>query len=295
MAKLQKASTIHKKAMYLNYLGKKFTLIKINNTFKLKSEYFGDLNSAAKRKIPPIELGFIKRVKNHIINNKVHDQFIDKFYSPSDIDYVAIKKRNPDISFDDVIEIDIDEAYWKTALLLNVISQDLYIEGSKDNKKISKMGRLICLGSLAKKEERYHFNGKQLRKREVVRSVLTENIWYTICKRISDVMTEAEKIAGEDFIMYWVDGIYLRNDPEKVRDIIKMFNESGYDIKQQTNLAVNYSENQIHIENTITKTSRPFFIPNDGKRKSPFTDQKLRKLALEYSKFGAADKEIYEL
>ena len=279
MAKIQSSKTIIEKALYLQKLEEEFTLIKINNSFKLKSNYFGNLSSSSGRKIPPAELGFIKRVRNHVLKNGIYENFIQNLYYPKDIQYVNVEKREAGIEVDNLIEIDIDEAYFKTAKILDVIDEKIYEEGKKESGKISKIGRLIALGSLAKKQEKYFFKGKQLR-RETERSVLTENVWYSICKRVSDVMYEARKIAGNEFILYWVDGIYVVNNPNTVSQIIDLFNKSGYEIKTKDNLSVKYTEDQIFITDKTMKTTRPFFIPKQNRSKKHFTDNKLKQVAL---------------
>ena len=219
----------------------------------------------------------------------IYENFVNKLYYPEDINYVATKKRPEHTEIEDVIEIDIDQAYWQTAYLLGVVPENLYKEGSKEVGKISKIGRLICLGSLAKKEVVYHFKGKRLLKQETIRSVLTENIWYSICKRVADLMVEAKKIAGNDFMLYWVDGIYIKNDPEKVKLIVEMFKKNNYDIKTKDNLTVRYTEDKILVSAPDEKKPRPFFMQKKDKKRSYFTDEQLKETALEFSKVTAID------
>lgn len=288
MGKVQSSKTIIQKALYLQKLEEEFTLIKINNSFKLESSYFGSLSSSGNRNIPPAELGFIKRVRNHIMKEAIYENFIEKLYYPKDIQYVAVNYREVGTEIHNLIEIDIDEAYFKTAKILNVIDDKIYQEGRKESGKISKLGRLIALGTLARKEDRYHFKGRQLRK-ETVRSTLTENIWYSICKRVSDVMYEAKKIAGDEFILYWVDGIYVVNDPEKVKLIIELFKSFGYDVKIKSNLSVKYTSDQILVTDNNEKVTRPFFIPKQNQNKQYYTDERLKEIALEFSEYGILD------
>lgn len=288
MTKVQSSATIIKKALHLKRLGEDFTLSKINNSFRLKSAYFGELTSSSERKIPAIELGYIRRVRNYIMKNYIYENFITNLYYPKDIHYVSVNKLPPETIIEDVIEIDINEAYHRTAFLLNVISKELYEEGSKETGKISKLGRLIAHGSLAKKEDQYRFEGGRLRK-ETVRSVLTENIWYSICKRVSDLMQEAKELAGEDFILYWVDGIYVRNKPELVKKIIDLFATFDYDIKTLDNLTVKYTDDQIFVTDNNKETTRPFFIPKTTVKKPHFSDKQLREVTLEYSKYGVIE------
>jgi len=282
---IQTAQTIHKKALHLNQIGEEFTLIKINNTLKLQSKYYGNISSQGNKKIPPMELGFIRRVKNHILKHQIYANFISNFYYPEDIDYVSIMKHDKTVKIDNVIEIDIDEAYWKTAHILNVLSDHLYEEGRKSNGKISKLGRLISLGSLAKKKIIYYFKGSRLMKKETQRSLTTENIWYSICKRLSDVMNEAREIAGKDFIMYWVDGIYIKNEPELVEKIRQSFTKYGYDVKFRDNLSVKYTKDRVYIQDKTTNKERSFFIPKKDIRKSFFSDPELKEVALKYSNY----------
>jgi hypothetical protein len=265
-------------------MGKDFTLTKINNSFKLTSDYYGDISSQSNKKLPPVELGFIRRVKNYVVSNMIYENFIDNFYYPQDIDYVSVLKRAPDTEFE-VVEIDIDEAYWKTAHQLGVISDDLYQEGSKENGKISKLGRLISLGALAKKEIVYEFKGSRLYHKEIKRSKLTENVWYSICKRLADVMNEAKEIAGSDFVMYWVDGIYVKKNLAVIDSITKAFKKYGYDVKFKEKLTVKYTDERVFITDLATNQQRPFFIPKKDYRRSYFTDNELKEVALKYSKY----------
>jgi len=293
MAKVEKSKSILEKALYLSKKGDEFTLRKINNSFTLESKWFGNCSSSANKKIAPIELGFIKRVKNYIIKNMVYDNFMETLYYPIDIMYVEVKKYPPETEFKRIVEIDIDEAYWKTAQNLKVISPELYEEGSKEFGKISKFGRLVSLGSLAKKEMIYSYQGSRLIRSEVKRSTLTENIWYSICKRVSDVMFEARNIAGENFVLYWVDGIYIEYNEKKIQEITKMFKSYGYDVKVKDNYKAFYTENKVVVEDLnnpdTEKNQRQFFIAKQARKNTYFTDDQLKKTALKYSKYGAMD------
>ena len=293
MAKVEKSKSILEKALYLSKKGDEFTLRKINNSFTLESKWFGNCSSSANKKIAPIELGFIKRVKNYIIKNMVYDNFMETLYYPIDIMYVEVKKYPPETEFKRIVEIDIDEAYWKTAQNLKVISPELYEEGSKEFGKISKLGRLVSLGSLAKKEMIYSYQGSRLIRSEVKRSTLTENIWYSICKRVSDVMFEARNIAGENFVLYWVDGIYIEYNEKKIQEITKMFKSYGYDVKVKDNYKAFYTENKVVVEDLnnpdTEKNQRQFFIAKQARKNTYFTDDQLKKTALKYSKYGAMD------
>jgi hypothetical protein len=289
--KIEKSRTIHDKALYLSELGEEFTLTRINSTYKLESEYFGYSQSQGDTRLTPKELGFIKRVKNHIMKNEVYKNFLDPLYHPLDIKYVDVKKRDPETTIDNVIEIDIDEAYWRTSNILGVINDRLYNEGSKQNKTISKLTRLIALGSLAKKIERYKFRGTRLVKHEIIRSTTTQNVWYSICKRVGDLMHEASELAKDNFVLYWVDGIYIKNDPDLVKQIVKIFESNGYAVKFKENLVAKYTEEYVLIMDPANEKQRPFYMSKSDRKKPYFTDKKLKEVAKKYSQFEAIEED----
>ena len=131
--------------------------------------------------------------------------------------------------FENVYEVDIDEAYWKTAHLLNIIDDKIYQKGQKGN--ISKQARLTALGSLAKKVYIYQFKGDKLEKVNTETDPLLQNLWFTICKRVSDVMNECINKIDKDFIFYWVDGIYMTGGIKTVAKCEEIFVNYGYNVK----------------------------------------------------------------
>jgi len=289
MAKVETNKAILSKALYLSQIEEEFTLTRINSRFELASDYFGNSHSKKDTKLTPVELGFIRRVKNHVIKEGIPEKFSTKFYYPNDIQYVDVKPYPEGTIIENIVEIDINEAYWRTAFLLNVINLKLYIEGSKKKGKISKIGRLVPLGALAKKKDIYEFVGHRLRKHTPERSKLTENIWYSICKRVADLMNEAKQLANEDFYLYWVDGIYVKNSPELIKKIKNLFTEYNYEVKTKENLQIEYYDGRAVVEDMNNGNKRPFFISKNQKKPSYFTDKELKATAKKYSKYGVMD------
>jgi len=293
MRTIENSTTIHDKALYLHEIGEPFILKKINSTFTLECEYFGNSSSRPSQKLTGKELAFIKKIRKHINDNDIDLKFLDKNYFPNDIQYVLIDKKPKNSIYDNCIEIDIDQAYWITALKLGIITEEIFYEGSKEKGNISKLARLVSLGSLAKKTSVYYFDGKRLRK-ETERSEQTENIWYSICKRLSDAMLEASKVANDDFFLFWVDGIYVKNNTDTVKNVIDVFKKYGYNIKTRENLKITYDDERVYVEDEIApdnskKKVRPFFMKKDNQEINYYTDKELRNIALQYSKYGVVD------
>ena len=155
--------------------------------------------------------------------------------------------------------MDINQAYWETAYLLGIVSEKIYRTGSKGN--ISKQARLTALGSLAKKTYIHEFKGKTLIKTNVNKEPLLENLWFTICKRVSDVMHEVIEVIGKDFIFYWVDGIYMENSTENVSKAMTTFLNKGYTSKFKMIKQIFFHEKGFTVNDT-GDIKREFNFPN---------------------------------
>jgi len=217
------------KAKYLSEKGDEYVIKVINGNYELISDLFKH-RTFSKSDYKPRDLNFIKSIKSHILKSEIHlSKPFEKQYFANDVHYIRVAKVPLGLVFENAYEIDLDEAYWKTAHLLGIITDELYVRGQKGN--ISKQVRLTALGSLAKKVYYYQFKGKSLRNIKSESEPLLENIWFTICKRVADVMNECIKVLGEEFIFYWVDGIYVQGKDENLHTCLKIFSDYGYNIK----------------------------------------------------------------
>lgn len=268
---------IKDKCNFLYEIGKPFVLTKSGNTYSLDSAMFKQ--NAVRGGFTPDDLNFIKRVKKYIIDNDIPDKFVEVDYLDKPIHYIAVSVRDSGVVLEDLLEIDINGAYWETAYILGVISKSIYERGKEVDKKV----RLAALGSLAKKKDVWIYDGKKMR-REVIRSYQTENIWFAICKRVSDVMQEAVKLIGKDFVFYWVDGIYIHNDKSLLGSLISLFASYGYETKVKGIHSVVFKETSFDVFGVKEGDHREFFYPVKGKKnkiKDYNEDKRLKKLASE--------------
>jgi len=134
MAEKKRRSKMRKifmdKVNYLKGRGEKFTITVTNGNYKLNSDLFKE-KTYKKGVYTPSELNFIKAIRKHILSNDI--QLLPQFEHQtlkSDIHYVDVALVPVGTLYEDVIEIDIDEAYWKTAHILGVIDDKLYDQGS---------------------------------------------------------------------------------------------------------------------------------------------------------------------
>ncbi len=58
----------------------------------------------------------------------------------------------------------------------------------------------------------------------------TKHLWFNICHELGKVMTQAMHLAGDSFIFYWVDGIYLKDKPV-AKEIEAFFKDNDFPCK----------------------------------------------------------------
>lgn len=220
-------------------------------------------------KIPMRELGYIDRVKQHIIKNNLY-QAIPKVKETS-IHYFRYAKRlRPGFRIKDCFEVDMKSAYWEMTNNHNLLDPSLYILASKINPDtkmpfMSKETRLAAIGALARRQRVYTFDGeKEIMTRH--RSKETEHIWDYICFKVGRIMREAEKAAGKDFVFFWVDACFVSS--AKARDrVIKVFQKHKYDFTEIDIKDIQVVDDKVHVEKRKKIVKKKF-------RKFPFAPHK---------------------
>jgi hypothetical protein len=163
--------------------------------------------------LPLKELGFIKRVKDHArsVANRFQSEHRDgSIYSEART--TLFKTRFPVMW---ISEIDLQAAYWHAALAVGVINQAIFADGLQ----VSKHCRLVCLGALATRKEIWEYDPKKGGDPvliDEVNSTETEKCWFAITRHLGEVMGDLRAAAGDGWLFWWVDQIYLANeDAEK--------------------------------------------------------------------------------
>jgi len=274
----RKVKAIKDKCLFLYGKGEPFTLIKTGGSYKLESRLFN--NKAVRGGFSMEDVRFIKSVKQYVMKNDVAEKFIGTDYLAKKIFYLQVNKYVEGEVLNDVVEIDIDRAYWETAYLMGVISKAIYVKGCEIDKRV----RLAALGSLARRKEVWEFNGKVMKKKKDERSYATENVWFAICRRVSDVMQECVKLAGDAFVFYWVDGIYVRNDAQTIGKIMQCFGKYGYESKTKHIEEIVFHNNKFDVIGVVSGDKREFsYQPNKSKGtiRNYNEDLRLKELAKE--------------
>lgn len=155
------------------------------------------------------ELGFVSQVKKHAIK-------LDKPvmpYSRNDINYFKFGNIARGV-YRNVSEFDVNSAYWEIAYRSGYLKKSTYEKG----KDVSKMARLVALGSLATMKRHYYFNGvKFLDKKDIEVNETTRSFFFHIAKQLDDIMSEAwSKLPEDKRYVFWVDAFFVDSDCEGI-------------------------------------------------------------------------------
>jgi hypothetical protein len=153
------------------------------------------------------ELNLIKAVKRDALAIN-----IDNFpkVTAEDVPYI---NRNPKrfgscLTFEDMYEVDLNQAYWNLAYINGIITEATFLKAA--HPRISKGARLIALGALAKRTRVIEFDGTQYGKLYEGERLTTERLFYFCCEEVASIMIDFAQLAGDDFLFYWVDAIFLK-------------------------------------------------------------------------------------
>ena len=185
-----------------------------NSTVKVRT---GETNYLiSPRHLKLADLGFVRQVKRHL--EKLGYPKVDTGGGPS---YFQFSKVRPGF-YTDVVELDVNGAYWEIAYQLGYLSEGLYLKG-KDRERVSKSGRLIALGAAACTKRTYHFDGQSyaddvtLEVNEVTRSYFVHIA--TVFDRIMEGVFSS--LPDADRLLYWVDAFFVnqRSAPAVVQGL----------------------------------------------------------------------------
>lgn len=121
-----------------------------------------------------------------------------------------------------IYNIDIKSAYARVLFRHGIISRKTY----EKMQCLPKKDRLASVGMLASRKNIFNMQG-----REVVSASSEEKDtapWFLFCvKKTAELMDKCRAILGKDFLFYWVDGIFFRNE-RNARKVMELIDREGY-------------------------------------------------------------------
>lgn len=162
-------------------------------------------------------LGFIRRVRAHILNNKTYENVGKGEYRR--LMLINMKGMNGKDMVTGAVEFDLNKAYWIGALKAGVISQDIYDEGI--GKGLSKIELLATIGTMAKTVKQRYFDGENYGRSLVLTdSGLTRHIWNAVSWEVDKCMQDiASSLGSVGFLFYWTDAVFFK-DSSRNREIV---------------------------------------------------------------------------
>jgi hypothetical protein len=171
---------------------------------------------------------FMKDIDDYLSKNKGNVPRWDNNYREQMFNLDAIEKNIGK----QLVMIDINDCYWRTAYLLGYITELTYIKGKK--RKDWKIGRNACIGALIKtKTIQGYTNGKpDIEKRKIERTPIEyQMIRNHIIGYVFKMFDELFQQMGDTFYMFLTDCLVTTYD--KKRQVDEYFLQKGYKVKSK--------------------------------------------------------------
>ncbi len=196
------------------------------------SSYIYEINSNTKYKFltklqtKKTFIGYVKILKDlkrdeiDVVLSDLKDSIKEK--NNTYFDYGKAETKD----YENAVCVDLNSAYLQALYNLTLITKD-----TKDwiENYLTKTERLVCVGMLAKQKEILIFNNNEIIE-EKKEDAKNRFIFNAVIQEVASVMNKVSSDHVNDFIAYWVDGIYLKNE-WIAYDIADQFEKAGFPCK----------------------------------------------------------------
>ena len=93
---------------------------------------------------------------------------------------------------------------------------------------------------------------------DTIRNYETENIWFAICHRVSEIMKVLVSDLGGDFLFYWVDGIYFKRTDENIKKVTDFLESCSYECKFEDVSKVEFFDDKFLVYSKLGRSSKSF-------------------------------------
>lgn len=184
-------------------------------------------------------------------------------------DYSKIEYNRLNEDFErgkEYVKIDIKSAYLNALNNSGYLSEKMY----KEINELPKKDRLIALGMLAYEPDIFYFQKGQFVDFEKVKNEY-KNVFLFCANETGRIMKKIALLLKNDFVFFWVDGIYLVKTEENIKLVADVLNDEGYYYtvdtlkdfdynKKDDGIHFNYIEKgekkEIHLINQRVKKSK---------------------------------------
>jgi hypothetical protein len=217
-------------------------------------------------------MGTIKLMLNNF-NNRVFcaSQMVKKDCKNSELGQKIMNtthfKKNYDsnpkienVVYDNCFNIDLSSAYAYCLFNNGLITKKTF----NYLLKLPKMERLTSVGMLATSHVKYFYKGGECVDFKPFREP-TAQIFFHLIDEINYLMQDIKWILGNDFIFYWVDGVFIKPSvsKKKIQDVENLLTNLGYKYKYEKveRFSVNRIQDKVIVE----------MMKNDESKRYEFT------------------------
>lgn len=249
---------------YIRYLKSEkrdFSVIKTGYTLQIVrpdgAKYF-----YSDKRVNNALFSIVNRIKKDIDNSGMEVPAL----RPHNIDYYGISayfERHPAHDCpEDMVCIDLNSAYAQSLLNAFLISRDTFAA----LQALPKADRLRAVGMLATRKVILQYEAGKLKKAELKSDEHYRNCFLYACDITAKAMQMIATDYPDEFMFYWVDGIYLKNT-NIVNEIAAKLFSNGFPAKIEYLHAVRASKNPdfLHFSyiKTDSETEKTLVIPTD--------------------------------
>lgn len=171
--------------------------------------------------IPRRYLYLFKEIKDHA-SLQIEQQKINLSTEGIKARYFLFKNVNlapgECLEFQNVIQYDINKAYYTIARNLGIISTEYY----EKYINLPKHLRLVLIGGLATKKIIKNYENGILTTREIKEDENLRKAFIKIVVETDKILLSIAKALSNEFLVYWVDGITLIDTP-KAKEVIEYY------------------------------------------------------------------------
>lgn len=225
-----KANVLYRNAEQIESLIKFYNEQKVK--FKVKHSQYSTTFDFGKEKIKFVTQTYGIRVfaanRSLVKDIKSSNDTLDlltRYYSTENHD---VRNGLKPKKYGKVINIDISGAYPNTLINNGLCTFDTY----KKLMRLPKLERLPAIGMIAKKATVFSYEDGQCVEWDVEVGEFA-NIFYFLIYEVNRIMKICKEIAGEFYIMHWVDGIFLEpyTPKEVLLEIQKKLKDAKYNFR----------------------------------------------------------------
>lgn len=161
-----------------------------------------------------------------------------------------------DMYIDNCVCVDINKAYATTLKNMGLICNDTL----QQINKLKKADRLKIVGALGASRVKLNFEQGEIKTKELKENKNLKNLFFNIAKYVGDVMTEAAALEPDNFLFFWVDGIFLKSYSPLITEFLLF---KGYDSKIEniTNFQTTRKKSCLYIDFLKDDKEKHFNIP----------------------------------